>query len=53
MYKTVYRVFCSDEIGVNKWLKNNPDADVVEIKMSANEEGEVVMVVYKIELEEK
>lgn len=53
MYKTVYQIYVDTEPGINKWLKENQNAEVVDIKMSANEESEIVMVVYKIELEEK
>lgn len=53
MIKTVYQVYCDDEIGVNKWLENNSDADVVDIKMSGTEAGEIVMVIYKIKLEDE
>lgn len=47
----VNQIYVDTETGINKWLKENPNAEVVDIKMSANEESEVVMVVYKIELE--
>lgn len=53
MSKKVYQVFCSDEIGVNMWLKKNPETEVTDIKIAANEDGELVMVVYKIEVEEQ
>lgn len=49
----VNQIYVDTETGINKWLKKNHDVEVVDIKMSANEESEVVMIVYKIELEEK
>lgn len=51
--KNIYQIYLDTEIGVNAWLKKNSNLEVVDIKMSANEEGEIVMVVYKIELEDK
>lgn len=50
--KKVNQIYVDTELGVNRWLKNNPNVEVVDINMSANEAGEIVMVVYKIELEE-
>ena len=47
------QIYVDTETGINEWLKKNHDVEVVEIKLSANEESEVVMIVYKIELEEK
>lgn len=49
----VNQIYVDTELGVNRWLKNNSNLEVVDIKMSANEAGEIVMVIYKIELEEK
>lgn len=51
MSKKVYQVYCGNETGVNKWLKDNPDAEVVEFKMAMNGEGELITVIYKAELE--
>lgn len=50
MSKKVYQVFCGSETIVNRWLKENPDAEVVEFKMSMNEFGEVITIIYKMEL---
>lgn len=50
--KKVHQVYCGNELGVNRWLKKNPDIEVVDFKMSMNEEGELIAVIYKIELEE-
>lgn len=52
MSRKVNQIYVDTELGVNSWLKENPNAEVVDIKMSANEAGEIIMVVYKIELEE-
>lgn len=48
----VFQIYCGNEIGVNKWLKDNPDAEVIDFKMSMNDDGELITVIYKIELEE-
>lgn len=50
--KKVNQVYCDNELGVNRWLKKNPDVEVVDFKMSMNDDGELIAVIYKIELEE-
>lgn len=50
--KKVIQVFCSIEARVNDWLKKNPDIEVVDLKITGTQDEELVMVVYKIELEE-
>jgi len=53
MGKKFSQVYCDTEFGVNKWLKKNQDIEVVDIKITGNVNGELVMVVYKIEWEEE
>ena len=41
------QVYCNDEKGINKWLREHQDVEVIDIKMSMNNEGEYIMVIYK------
>ena len=41
------QVYCDNERGVNKWLKEHPNVEVIDIKMSTKHDGELIMVVYK------
>ncbi|EDP68434.1 hypothetical protein CAT7_07523 [Carnobacterium sp. AT7] len=50
--KKVHQVYCGTDEEVNYWLKNRPDIEVVDIKIAGTQDEELVMVVYKIELEE-
>lgn len=43
----MYQVYCNDEKGINKWLSENYDIEIVNIQMSLNNDGECIMVVYK------
>ena len=45
------QVYCNDEKGVNKWLSENSDKEIVNIQMTLNESGEYIMVVYKTIIE--
>ena len=42
------QVYCDTEVGINNWLKENKDKEVVDIKLAANESGELIMIVYKV-----
>lgn len=50
--KKVIQIYCGTDLNVNYWLKNNPDIEVVDIKITGTQDEELVMVVYKIELED-
>ena len=41
------QVYCDSEMVVNKWLKENPNVEIIDIKMSLSTDGELIMVVYK------
>ena len=41
------QVRCDKEFFINKWLKENPNVEIIDIKMSANYDGKLIMVVYK------
>ena len=41
------QVYCDSEMVVNKWLKEHPNVEVIDIKMSLSIDGELIMVVYK------
>ena len=41
------QVYCNDENGVNQWLRDNQDVEVLDIKLSTNNDGEYIMVVYE------
>lgn len=41
------QVYCNNENGINKWLSENTDVEVIDIKMSMNNDGEYIMVIYK------
>jgi len=43
----VIQVYCDSEMFINKWLKEHPNVEVIDIKMSTNHDGELIMVVYK------
>lgn len=49
--KKVHQVYCDIDLMVNEWLKKNQDIEVVDIKLTGTRDEELVMVVYKIELE--
>lgn len=42
----IVQVYVDTQDGVNRWLKQNNHVKVVDIKMSANEMGEIIMVIY-------
>lgn len=48
----VYQVECNDEIAINKWLKNHPDIEIVDIRATINHEETVITVIYKTDSEE-
>ena len=48
----IYQVECNDALNINEWLRNNPDIEVVDIQASLNEIGELITVVYKIDMED-
>ncbi|GKU81219.1 hypothetical protein [Niallia sp. NCCP-28] len=42
------QVYCNDENGVNKWLRENQSVEVINVQMCLTAEyGEYIMVVYK------
>lgn len=41
------QVYCDGENGINKWLKDHKDVEVIDIKIALNEQGEYIMVIYK------
>ncbi|MDM5245724.1 hypothetical protein [Lysinibacillus sp. G4S2] len=42
------QVYCNDENGINKWLKENHNlVDIIDVKIAMNNDGEWIMVVYK------
>lgn len=43
----ITQVYVDTEPGINRWLKENSHLDVVDIKLAANNDGEVIMIVYK------
>ena len=51
--KKIYQVECNDEMNINKWLQENPDIEVEDIKVCMNDIGELITVIYKIEIEEE
>lgn len=46
-----FQIYCDTQIGVNSWLMDNPDVEVMDFKMSMNDDGELIAVIYKVELE--
>ena len=50
--KKIYQVECNDEMNINKRLRENPDIEVEDIKVCMNDIGELITVIYKIEIEE-
>jgi hypothetical protein len=42
------QVYCDGEDGTNKWLKEHQDVEIIDIKIAMNQDGEMIMVVYKI-----
>lgn len=50
--KKINQIYCSNEFMVNEWFKKHPDIEVVDIKITGTRDEELVMVIYKIELEE-
>ena len=48
----IYQVECNDKLNINEWLRDNPDIEVVDIQASLNEIGELITVVYKIDMED-
>lgn len=49
--KKVHQVYCGVDFNVNDWLMKNSDVEIVDIKLTGTRDEELVMVVYKIELE--
>ena len=41
------QVYCDNERGVNKWLQEHKDIKVMDIKISLDADGELIMVIYK------
>lgn len=50
--KKVHQIYCSNGFMVNEWLKKNQDVEIVDIKLTGTRDEELVMVVYRTELEE-
>ncbi|KMM38613.1 hypothetical protein AB986_04880 [Alkalihalobacillus macyae] len=42
------KTFCN-EIDANCWLQENPDLEVVDIKFSATEADDCILLIYRIE----
>lgn len=42
------QVYCDTEDGVNKWLREHQDVEIVDFRMAMNQDGEWIMVVYKL-----
>ena len=49
----IYQVECNSEQNINQWLRENADKEIVDIKASVNENGELITVIYKIDVEEE
>lgn len=49
--KKIFQIYIDTESGINAWLRNNPDAEVVDIKFATMPEDEVAMILYKVEVE--
>lgn len=45
--RTMIQIYCNDENGVNKWLREHQDVEIIDIKMAMNNDGEFIMVIYK------
>lgn len=43
----MFQIYCDDEAGINRWLKENKHKEIVNIQMTINESGEYIMVTYK------
>ena len=44
----MFQVYCDGETGINNWLKeNHGTVEIIDIKMSISNEGEMIMVIYK------
>ena len=44
---SLVQVYCGNESGINEWLRENRDVDIVDFKMSVGDKGERIMVIYK------
>ena len=40
------QVYCDNTDRTNKWLKEHPNVEVIDIKMSLSVEGKLIMVIY-------
>lgn len=47
--RKIKQVFVGDEAQVNYWLKKNSDKEVLDIKFSINNDGELIMIIYNCE----
>lgn len=41
------QVYCNSEDCVNRWLKEHRDIEIIDIQIALNNDGELIMVVYK------
>ncbi|WP_190323409.1 hypothetical protein [Rummeliibacillus sp. TYF-LIM-RU47] len=41
------QIYCDGEDGINKWLAENQNVEIIDIKMSLNNDGYGIMVIYK------
>ena len=41
------QVHCGNESGINEWLRQNREVEIVDFKMSVGDKGERIMVIYK------
>lgn len=41
------QVYCDTEYGINNWLKDHQDVDILDFRMTFNKQEEWIMVVYK------
>lgn len=41
------QIYCDGEDGINQWLRKHQEVKVIDIKMSLNDDGYGIMVVYE------
>ena len=49
----IYQVVCNSERKINQWLRENADKEIVDIKANVDESGELITVIYKIDVKEE
>lgn len=53
MSEQITQVYCNSEDLVNMWLREHPDVEIIDIKLALNDDGELIMVVYREATHEK